>query len=1635
MRLRVLHVRVILIILLIMGALPWMIQAGPQNVVEAATSDLLISEYVEGSSYNKGIEIYNGTGADLDMSAGNYVLALYSNGYTSVTASVSLTATIADGDVYVVAHGSAAFAGMADLTNNSVINFNGNDAVVLWKDGLGVTAVDSIGQVGNDTTWGANMTLRRQETICSGDTIVNDAFSTATEWDSYPSNTSDGLGSHTASCGESAPEISSTTPSDGAGGVAVDANVEITFSEAVTLTGTWYDITCDTSGAHNSGSVTDADPTFTINPDTDFTPGESCTVTVYAAQVTDDDTDDPPNAMEADDSFIFSVASGDPCADAFTPIYTIQGSGAASSYDGTSDVVTMGVVTSDLQTSGRAGFYIQDVTGDADPATSDGIFVYATTPDVNVGEIWRLTGTVDEYYGMTQLESITGSLQCGTGTISPTTVTLPVPAGTTYAEFWEQYESMLVQLTDTLTVTDNYELGQYGQFALSQGGRLLAYTQNNAPDVAGYAAFETDTDNEALRRTIIVDDYQDGANNDPIVWPPPELTATNSLRLGTEITNLTGVVHYTFNDFVINPVGTVPFSFVNPRTPTPDPVGGTLTVASYNVLNYFTTLGMRGANTATEFTRQHDKIVAALAAIDADVVGLLEIENDATYTVDFLLNGDGTHNGLNDVLGGTRVYSYVNTGVVGTDEIKVALIYDTLTTSLNGPYAILDSSVDPNFIDTKNRPVLAQTFTEIASGESVIVAINHLKSKGSDCNDVSDPDLLDGAGNCNLTRLSAVQAEINWLAGDPTGTGETDYLILGDMNSFYMEDPVQAFLSAGYANQGGGPTAYSKLYYAKSATYDYAFSSTTLTPQVAGATIWHISSDEPHVLDYNEEYKTTTQQIKYYNVDPYAASDHDPVVVGLALSPAAVPGYGSAPTPGSTISLSTVVGTPTNESVVINETGNDTLTINSYGVTTGVEITVSGPAAPFDITDGASSETLTVTCDSGTPGNYSDTLIVNHNAAGSPATYIIECEVTPQPSALVINEVDYDQDGTDEAEFIELYNPSADTINLDPFAVIAINGNGTTVYQTFDLPDVDLAAGGYYVICANAITVDNCDLDVSPDTNLLQNGSPDAVALTSGGFVIDTVSYEGDTGAPYTETAGVGFIDNNTDVNFGISRWTNGTDTDNNSADFIGSCITPGAANTNQSAPCNESAVNVTDDTDDGVCDAGHCSLREAINAVNQGASETISFTVSLPGTITLTNGLPAIRNDVTITGPGESQLTIQGTNADPIFMVPRGVTVNISEMTLTNGAGTMGGAIRNRGTLVITNVTLSDNDTSRYGGALYNYPGASLTLSGVTVHNNSAAYGGGIFNAGTLLIDTASALTDNTAATGGGIYNLGSLTVQGSTLDSNGATGAGGGIYNAGGTVNVTTTVFHANLGSDGGALYSATGGAADSVTASCIITNDDNAVADNGGANVTATGNWWGAADGPGGPGGTGSGDTISLGVNASGFLTSGILGCGLDGSYAPVSGQLVEAEDVEVLRVGTWQVQSAREASNGSYVISSGNLEDNLQLAFTGSTLNISIVMGPGLGTLGVAVDGIELQTINTQWESQRYNVQVTFTNLGDNSHTVRVYPVNGVIAVDAFLVPALPEVTPGGPSISVSPQIGDTPDDLDGPTSFR
>jgi predicted extracellular nuclease len=558
-----------------------------------------------------------------------------------------------------------------------------------------------------------------------------------------------------------------------------------------------------------------------------------------------------------------------------TRIGDIQGAGNISPLEG--QVVTVsGTVTGDFQENDAderrnlGGFFIQDDPPDANPQTSDGIFVFDgndPAADIDVGDVVEVEGTVVEYFGETQINAISVRVT-GTGALVPFPIDLPINDATTNSDGdlivdLEHLEGMLVTFTDTLTVTNLRNLERFGTVTLSEGGRLYQYTNYNSPDVDGYNAHK----NLIARRSIVLDDGLRAENPSHIHYLKAGNTAGYSLRAGDNLTNLTGTLRYSRGaggrgdeTWRLMPTEDPTFESANPRPGAPS-VGGSIRVASFNVLNYFSTVdsgqdncgpegesACRGADSDTEFARQLEKTVTALKMLDADIVGLMELENNANESISTIVDALNARIGSGD-------YSYIDTGTIHDDAIKTGFIYRETVVSPSGDFALLDRSVDSRFNDARNRPALAQTFSVNATAAELTVVVNHLKSKGSSCESDGDPNLGDGQGNCNLIRANAAAALADWIEGDPTGSGDADFLIIGDLNAYTSEDPLAAFENAGLTSLLGEQTnPYSFLFDAQSGALDHAVVSASLLPQVVATIEWHINADEPPLLDYNLEY-------------------------------------------------------------------------------------------------------------------------------------------------------------------------------------------------------------------------------------------------------------------------------------------------------------------------------------------------------------------------------------------------------------------------------------------------------------------------------------------------------------------------------------------------------------------------------------------------------------------------------------------------------------------------------------------------------------------------------------------------------------------------------------------------------------
>jgi predicted extracellular nuclease len=715
---------------------------------------------------------------------------------------------------------------------------------------------------------------------------------------------------------EAAPRIASSFPSNGATFVAKFATLTVTFSEPVIAAGSWYDLTCATSGTHPT-TLTGGPTSYTINPTGTFAAGEICSLTVFAANVTDVDVADPPDLMETNATIMFTVAPDLVCGTADTPIGLIQGTGTTSQMVNSVVEVEGVVVGAYPGNTGFRGFFVQEEDGDQDgnAATSDGIFVFDASGEATyaAGDLVRVRGRITEFSNLTELDNLSNVQTCATGaSVAPTPIAIPFASAT----FAERYEGMLVEApTDhDLVVTELFNFGRFGEIMLTTDERQWTPTHFVDPGAAA-AAMQAAND---LDR-IILDDGRNDQNIDPTVFPEGGLSASNTIRIGDSLDGGSFVLEQRFGAYRLQPTSDEPeFVATNPRPPTSPDVGGDLRVAAMNVLNYFTTfdtirgsgngpdvcgplanLECRGANTEFEFQRQRAKIIEAILGLDASVVGLMEIENNPSTSIEDLVDG------LNaETAPGT--WAFIDTGTLGTDAIKVGLIYRPADVTPVGTYAVLDSSVDPRFIDTRNRPSLAQTFDENGTGARLTVVVNHLKSKGSGCGAGDDDTSSGGAGNCNLTRTRAAQALVDWIAADPTHSGDRDVLVIGDLNSYAKEDPIDVFRNAGYTDTleaSLGSEAFSFVFQGLSGYLDHGLASPTLAAQISGAAEWHINADEPPVLDYNDDFKSPNHVNTLYAPTPYRSSDHDPLVVGLDLLAYGFDGYRPPVNPDNTATV------------------------------------------------------------------------------------------------------------------------------------------------------------------------------------------------------------------------------------------------------------------------------------------------------------------------------------------------------------------------------------------------------------------------------------------------------------------------------------------------------------------------------------------------------------------------------------------------------------------------------------------------------------------------------------------------------------------------------------------------------------
>jgi len=536
------------------------------------------------------------------------------------------------------------------------------------------------------------------------------------------------------------------------------------------------------------------------------------------------------------------------CPAVTTPIAHVQGNATESPMLG-QRVTVRGIVT--LAQNGQ-GLYIEEPGSDTDERTSNAVFIETSgwLAEVGKGSLISVEGVVSEIgngrYSLTAITGVKGLVHCKADQALPLTdVKLPLngPAR-------EALEGMRIAIGEPLTVTDVYQFGR-GDITLSGNGLQFVPTDVLAP---GREATDLLARNRAftLPARFVENSEQ------------PQLLVS-----GASLENITGVVAHDGSDLRIALQSATSNS---PATlPSPDKAAtGTLRVVGMNLHNYFNGDGNgqgfptpRGAETVEEFQHQRSRIGAAIEVLDPHVIAVMELENDGSgrdsAAQDFI-------HLANSATGKDWAVARPVADNTGADAITVAMFYRTDQLTAVGPAQTLSG---PGW--EKSRQPVAQVFQQLAGGEKILIVVNHLKSKGS-CPDAGEnADQKDGQGCWNPIRVASAKEMSAWAAQLAASAATENILILGDMNAYRREDPIDAIRSAGFIElmDEKQERPYSFVFYGQHGTLDYAFSSDALLDEIQQAFIWNVNTAFPADMDLPEPW------LRF--------SDHDPVVVDMML--------------------------------------------------------------------------------------------------------------------------------------------------------------------------------------------------------------------------------------------------------------------------------------------------------------------------------------------------------------------------------------------------------------------------------------------------------------------------------------------------------------------------------------------------------------------------------------------------------------------------------------------------------------------------------------------------------------------------------------------------------------------------------
>lgn len=522
----------------------------------------------------------------------------------------------------------------------------------------------------------------------------------------------------------------------------------------------------------------------------------------------------------------------------------IKGVGAQSALPAGRQVVADGVVTGNFLGRDRLnGFYLQQAT-DEGPV---GLFVYmpsATERDaerIAPGEHIQLHGRTGEHRGQVQLQRIERVEHCASDRLpAPEALTWPMDA----AEL-ERLEGLLVSFPEPFVVTGNYELARYGSLRLAHE-RLFRPT--HSPNMA------------QERAVLMLDDGSYRTFPSPI----PYLNEDGTRRVGSRVAGLTGVLTHAFDAWRLHPTATPRFQDANPRPAPLDAPGERLRIAAFNVENYFTTLGERGAADAAELERQRAKLAAAVAGLDADILALVEVQNTPEALADLVTQ-------LSERTG-VRYRAVGGSASRGTDAIKLALIYRP-----DRVEAVSELYADNDAIH--HRPPLAAFFRGAEGGPAFGVVTAHFKAK-TGCPSRGDIDR--GQGCWNERRVAQARAMSGFLERLADAQGHQRLLLVGDLNAYGAEDPIRTLTDAGLVDLMARDVApehrYTYVFRGESGYLDHALATSELAAAVARVQPWPINADEPPFLGYDGPENAA----HHFRLDPFRSSDHDPVAVELA---------------------------------------------------------------------------------------------------------------------------------------------------------------------------------------------------------------------------------------------------------------------------------------------------------------------------------------------------------------------------------------------------------------------------------------------------------------------------------------------------------------------------------------------------------------------------------------------------------------------------------------------------------------------------------------------------------------------------------------------------------------------------------